>query len=501
MMTSGRGHSTAAQATRLAAAVVGLIILGCAPPPRGRGPAEPARYPYALFMTARGWGPDEKSAIKEARDELSRMISVQIQNEFHTVIESEIRDTLAKNLSYMKDETVAFTRNDLFATSVAEAWYDHEKEMHGVVLTLDRSVAADRYVAEIQWALEQSARLFDSAAQRQQEGEYAVALQDDVEALRRIQRAVKLQLAGMIVSPPMSARFRDMIRAPALAGIKEHIRALLAEIRLSKAAGDHQRTLPGYGLATPLHLQVLAGAQGKPVAGLPIRFSLAEGTGKLQEQAVTNAGGTAECHVEEVPGSVGAAGAVVAAVDVASMGEGADLSGITPPQERFTFYLPTKANSYFAVYANDAVASDAVKDCLSGRGFQLVEAVKVLQLAQRHGLGTDADEEALLEAFAELQGHLGSKGFLFIVAGTIRPAGSEATVTDFGTLHIARASYTLRLVDVSPPAENRTVLLVTGQAKEGCTDDAREAARRARAAAGLEACEDLLTGLRDRLSR
>ena len=275
------------------------------------------------------------------------------------------------------------------------------------------------------------------------------------------------------------------------------MRGLLAGIHLLKTSGDEQRTHPDYGLKEPLVVQVTAGGSGQPVVNLPVEFSFSKGKGRLQATTMTNSRGVAECHVEKVEGGTGAANTIAAKIDIESMAADADLYLITPPQVAFNYYIPTKSNTHIAVYVEDETASNVIKEALSSSGFRVVEESSVLKLAAEHEVRDDAEEEELLQAFSELQEGIGPQGFLFIVAGTVKVSGIEAMQTPSGTLHIARAPYAFKLIDVSAPGDEKSVVIVTGQGKEGYTDDEKEAARRACIAAAREAAAKLV----DRLNK
>lgn len=477
----------------VAFALVWALLAGCATP---AGPDETAMrsaYPASRFMTATGCAQDEESALRAARVELSRMISVEVKNEFRSVTQRVTRDALSENLSVITDKSVEFTENDLVATEATKAWRDPLGSCC-VLVILNRAVAGEGYVAKIESALDQSETLFASGTRRQQEGEYLVALQDYFEGLREIQKAVRMQLAGVVICPGRADQFRDMVEAPLLSQIKDRVRGLLQDVRIEKVAGDEQRGHLGYGLEEPLSVRVTAGSAGKPVKNFPLRYELVEGEARLEAEAKTDAEGRARCYVEEAMAG-GEANSVVAALDLDDLAGVADLFQIPRPEVTFAYYLPTRSNVRFAVYVDDATATDAITDALSGRGFRLVEPSKVQGLAEKHKVGADAEEDRLVEAFSDLWQDVGSGNFLFIAAGTLKEGGVEGVETIHGTLHIARVPYTFKLIDASAQGKKRTIAAGMGQGKDGYTGDEKEALRRARIKAGQQMSAEMIEGL------
>ncbi len=485
----------------IAVLALGLAVSGCGTtqaPPRRR-PCD--AYPSARFMCAVGYGRDERSATEAARVELARSVSVHIVSEFRKIVQSRREDALVKNLTDVVEKTVSFTDNDLVGTRVAESWYDAAANEHGVALVLDRAAAGAVYARRVQSAVEEGERLHESSRSRHGQGLYPVALQDDLEALTHIQSAVRIQLAGMVVCPSgMQQSFYDMVRAPILAEIKDHLREMLHQISVEKVSGDGQRIHPGYGLKQPLVVRATAGDGEKAVGGLPLRFWFSEGKGELPGGAQTDARGEAVCRVERVEGGTGTVNTIVAELDLAFMTEQADLAHVTAPQATFTYYLPGRSNTYVAVYVDDEVASDAIMEGLSASGFLLVQESDVLKVATGHNLRSDADEAELLRVFSELQQVIGPQAFLFIVAGKVEPGEIAATETSAGTYYVAVADYSFRLLDASLPAEEKTVRVLTGDGTEAWTDNKEKAMRRARREAGRNACAEILKELSTRLS-
>ncbi len=452
-------------------------------------------------MSAVGYGRNERSATVAARVELARSISVEIVSEFSKIVQSRREDALVKNLTDVVEKTVLFTDNDLVGTRVVDRWYDAAAREYGAALVLDRAAAGAVYARRVQSAVEEGERLHESSRSRHGQGLYPVALQDDLEALTHIQSAVRIQLAGMVVCVSAKQQsFYDMVRAPVLAEIKDHLREMLHEISVEKVSGDGQRTHPGYGLKEPLLVRATAGAGAKAVTGLPVRFWFSKGKGKVPGGAQTDARGEAVCRVERVEGGTGTVNTIVAELDLASMTEQADLAQVTAPQATFTYYLPGKSNTYVAVYVDDKVASDTIMEEVTAGGFLLVQESDVLKVATGHNLRSDADEAALLRVFSELQQVIGPQGFLFIVAGKVEPGEIAATETNAGTYYVAVADYSFRLLDASLPAEEKTIRVLTGDGTEAWTGDKEKAMRRARREAGRNACAAVLKELSRRLS-
>ena len=497
MAVVGRLCSGLIQAPWLALVAVALVVSGCQSVP-GHVDGATREYPRGRFMTAEGWGPDEKAAVRDARAELSKMIGVRIRDEFLAVLESTRRGALRDNIEQITQKTVELSENDLVATGIARSWYDADKKSQGALVVLDRSAAGPVYATRIRSAVDQCLLLLEAARGREKAGDYGLALQNDLEALTHVQMAVKLQLAGMVVCPWMSEEFQDMVETPALVQAKDHVRGILGGLQLIKVAGDHQRTYPGRGLREPLVVRLSARDHDEFLSGFPLEFSPGDG---LTTRTVTDWEGKAECHLDKLPPSTAAANTVVARADMESMAAGADLSQLTPPQVEFIYYLPTRLNTHLAVFVQDDVASDTVKAVVSANGFQLVEESSIMALVTKHQLSSDADEAELLRAFSELGPSIGPKGFLFIVAGALDEVAIETQETTFGDLHIARVPYSFRLIDASAPSEKKTVLVVTGKGVEAYIGDPKEATRRARIVCAKEVSGKLLHDLADRLRR
>ena len=444
-------------------------------------------------MAATGYGNDTQSAINDARAELSRIISVHIRDEFE-MTEKSLRITDNKNVRneyerYVTSKTSAVTDNDLFATTVAGNWYDRERKTRAALVVLERSVAGSRYASQIKSAVEQSTLLFRQAAARLDEGRHAAALQNTIDALRQMQEAIRMQLIAMIVCPGR-VTLRTMIDPEFVAAIKDSLRAQLADIHLEKVSGDNQKVYPG---RTPQRVAVRAvtADERKPISGLPIAFTQGRGSDLHDETATTDADGKVQFRVEKPEAGIASHGMV------ARVNTGAGLPGIAPPSQLFTIFMPTVSNTWVAVFIENAAASDAMQEAFSKGDFQLLDRAKVAALAKEHKISSDTKDAELLKAFAPGDLDIAQDGFLFIVTGSAKPGQVKTMKTDSGSLHIASAAYSFKLLDANSA---EVIHVSTGEATEGDPEDKETAVRRVHEVAARQACGDLLRSLRKRLA-
>ena len=457
---------------RLVLAAAGLLLAGCAGPPAHKpagGPSEEearlAKYAEDRLFCATASGSTRRLAEVAARRALSEQISVSVKSEFLSIVQSKRKNALTENLSFMSDKTVSVSANELMATKVAERWYDADTKQHFALVVMHRGDAATAYAAGIRSALEHGRRL-DAAAQRlQKQGDELLALQNDLEALAEFQRAVKLQIAGIVVKPQNADEFSKMAEEPKVVTVTNRARALLQKIKIRKLAGDNQRTYPGVGLKDPLVAQVVLGLKDTPVKNMPVAFGPNESAEGLYAAAQTDMEGKALGHIKG-----GSASAIHAMLDLGKMAPGLDPSHLAVPQGSFQCCLPTKSTARFAISSTDYAATDTIAKALSGCGCPVVKESQ----------------------FPELRRKLGTKGFLFLVKFTVKaPRPSRGSQTPYGTLYRATARYTVALSDVSDPAETKTLKTIPGKVSTRCPNDAGEAVRRAKAAAAAEAAEQI----------
>ena len=463
-------------------------------------------YPGERFATAVGLGADREEAASPALDELAGQINADIKNRFLSPATPDAEDAASVNILSVAEETLAVTADDLSDARPLKSWYDGVTDTYYVLAVLDRRKAVADWVKRIESDRLQARELSESGRSQHRAGNHVIALQDYLEALAMAQEGLKLTLLAGVLEHERQEEFREMLHGCLAATIKGEVRRLLGEISVEKAGGDKQWTAPGRPLAEPLSVRLAAGGTAKPLAALPVRFAFVQGDGELQETGVTDGRGVASCEVRQVQQSVFTVTRIEARLDLDAMADGVDFSGVTAPAVEFGCVLRARQNSFFALYVDEKtvegqtrdsqVGSDCVREALSQEGFVLIDGATVIERVGTDALSGESTPDELAIAFSGLMAAEEKRGFLMLVIGRIGLSLVETTSTSEGELFIVEAGVTLRLIDVSLAAGERTVLVVTKAGKGAFTDDVERAARRASESAATVAAKELAAALR-----
>jgi len=465
-------------------------------------------YPHEAFLSAIGLGEDLQEARKNACIELSNRIDVHMANTFASIVKSDRVDALARNLRWVSDKTVAFTEKDMVAIEMPKSWHDPVTGTYYALVVQERARVAATCKEKVRAALEQASELSNSARNHKKAGNYLTALQEYLEALALAQQSLKAQVMAMAVQPDKADEFASLTEEASIVEMKKALRQLLREISMEKAGGDNQWTAPGFSLKCPLLVRLTGGQGNKPLAGLPVRFRFAGGTGELEDVVATDEDGIASCTVSKVDRSLEPLTTIVAELDLARLAGDADLTRISPPSVEFTCLLRSKSNSLFAVYvdertlegapAPDALVGDAIEAAMRDNGFALIEHTELLKHVADDVLDAGATEDEMLQAFASLRDSVREQGFLLIVIGRSDAQVVESVKTSKGNLYIVHSPVSVRVIDASLPQDKRrTVLVVNVTGKGAFTDNRVEAVRRARQSAAQMCAQELVNALNE----
>jgi len=461
-------------------------------------------YPPAKFFIAMGTSADQASAETSARRQLTATLDADLGRRLERLQRPQANSPLSKNLAWFDLRTTAFAEENLTATRMAEQWHDPVTRTYYALLVLDRAAAALSRRTQITRALEVGASLLASARNHQKAENWTASLKDYLDAQAAACRAVKAQLQGIVLAPEGGAReFEDMVTTPILAEIGTDLRGLLQSISIAKIAGDRQWMPPGVPPASPFKVRVTAGAQSKPVAGLPVRLHLnAESVA-----AVTDASGTAQWQLHdplpEVPRP-----ALAAELDLAAISPEASPFRLTAPSVTFEYVLRSRVNSHLVVHVREKTGagkiietplSDALKLALAAEGFRVVPDSDVLKYSRTSDLDPEAPDGQVLGAFSTLADAIGPQRFLLVAIGEVQVRLERKAKDREGEFYMVNCPFKIRVLDNALPAGQKVIFTVTGAGKGAYLNNEAEATQRARADAETEASKALVNALRQKL--
>ena len=465
-------------------------------------------YPSEEYLSAVGLGQTPEGAEDAAHREMAASLDSAIAKKFKGLKESEASDPLVRNIKALQSETVKFGEADLVHSRVVETWRDSVTGTRYALAILNREKGATAFRNRATSAMSHAVEVSGSGANHRSAGNYRKALESYLAATEYGQKAVKYQLAGLILQPSKSAEWKKLLGQAIVAETRSAVQAVLGNVKLQKVSGDDQWTATGMGLKEPLTVR-LVGGESKPLAEWPVSFRAVQGKAQLESAGETDADGKATCRVVEVASAPGPTVAVRAELNLKPLAGEADVAGLEVPGVKFVCVLRSKSNSHFAVYVDESmpggepavnpVIADGVSENMETAGFTLMDRKLVQKRARAYGLAGDSESDAVLEAFAPLQREVEGKGFLLVAIIDADAKVVESVETSQGTLQIVHAPVKVRVIDPLVDTNGKPTVIsfqVTG--KGAHTGSVSKAARMARERVAKQVVEKLIVRLEDR---
>ena len=461
-------------------------------------------YPAGKYRRAIGVGEDLKVAESSARGELAFWLNARLKRLAGRLRTSARDAPLARDLAWLREDALAFTKDDLTMARTAERWHDPAADTYYTFAVLDPSEAAGVLRGRLIEARDQAAGLLVSARNYRKAGNLGRSIREYAEAVAAAARVAALHAKALVVAPDEGDAVDALEPEPLLDQACREMAELLAEVKLQKVQGDLQWVQPGGPPREPLAVMALAGEPAQPAAGLAVKFSLAEGA--AVGRATTDEQGIARWRPYAAL-QAGPRGSVIIA-ELELEGLPVDLSRLPQPRAEFHYMLRSKDNTRLVVYVRERTESgqtlstplaDALERALRDEGIRLASPEQVQEHVRTDGLATDSPEDVILSAFEPLRKALEPNGFLLVVVGDLRPHVTESSPVEGGELYFAKCPYKLRVLDPGLPTASKVVLTVEGSASGAYLEDRLEALQRARREALAKAVPQLVSGLMGKL--
>jgi len=336
------------------------------------------RYPDQLFITATGEGGSMETADKMAIIRVAEQIRISIKSELTLSQKANDRDGVvesSRDLSQTIDTSVDI--KNLEAISIVMRHHDRRNNIHYSFAALDRDKAASALIKKINDHYGLANEYFMTAERHRRNVEIAEAIPNYIRAAEEHRKGnAPLQLLNIISS---NAGNKDIIKAESAAIMEGRLIEIISKCRIEKVRGNMQRGKFGEALKKPL--QVLAtyehSGRNYPVQRLPLKFTILEGSGMLQQEVSTDFKGHAKTIVSRVNPS-----GIRNNIIEATLNYNEDSIPASLPRTHFTFILPVKedikirvsiSESNLGKKINPSVVKPAIVKELKARGFNVLE--------------------------------------------------------------------------------------------------------------------------------
>ncbi len=478
-----------------------------APPPEGAAPprwlarARHPEYPAEQFFLVVGMGPDPEAAGEDARALLLARLNGTLGELREELRASAGEDALSRNARFVRSAEVSFASSELATVRGVDHWRDPVSGTVYVLSALNRETAALVVRGQLAESADHATQLLAAARNQAKAGNCREALDDDVAALEAAQRALCLQMKGLVLaSADAGNQFREALPEPLVEEARLHLEEVLGRVNVTVVSGDDQWLAPGRPPVQPLVALVTAGPVATPLPGVPVRLRV-QSTGAELGQTSTDEEGVATWRLARAPTGVGADGVLLAQLDLAALAPGMDLSDLPVPSASFEFVLRSGANTSFVVMARGDVSAEfepALEAVLQHYGLRPVEPELLLRHLKALGPTEEPLDAEVLDVFSELRDALGRGHFLLVVWGGAETEIMDRVQTDQGELCIARCAFDFRLLDPDLPGVDKRLATVSGAGQGASLDGPEEAGSRATTDALSTVRDQLRHSLRDR---
>lgn len=259
----------------------------------GRDP----KYPETFFITAVGMvqssGNESKDRINadaSAFSQIVQQIKVNIRSKKIRIITETMENKITFE-SLNKDETTAVTEisSDLLlhGLSIQDRYYDKKKKIHFSFAVLDREIAASSMDDELLKLANTYRSVYSLAEKHTAEQLYFQVLQDYGRALEaNLLFQDRSDVLHVINNP---AQELDTLSIESESEVIGKIQNILGSLKLLKTSADNQEITPEKTIEIPPVVKVVYSKNGEdiPVQGIPIAFLFKQGSGKLNDRALT----------------------------------------------------------------------------------------------------------------------------------------------------------------------------------------------------------------------
>ncbi|MBI4553592.1 MAG: DUF4384 domain-containing protein [Candidatus Latescibacteria bacterium] len=262
---------------------------------------------------------DRQRADDLARAEIAKQIRVTVTARL-TAKEAERGSTTRPTVTHDIEETVETSVSlTLDGVVIKDRWYHKKARTYYSLALLDRQAAAERVAEKLRVVAQRAATYIaqgdrDLAAGETYRGFLAYAQAADDRAGAEADEGLYRALVGDQVEALLDTEARSSAFSPTVMDIERTIGRLVSSLAFSPVAGDQQRIEEGR-VPDRLTVRLTLAPSGAPVpaAGFPVRFLIAQGTGRLESPGVTARDGTVSATVSQA-GTCGEAACVVMAV-------------------------------------------------------------------------------------------------------------------------------------------------------------------------------------------
>lgn len=336
------------------------------------------RYPEELFITATGEGGSMETADKMSIIRVAEQIRISIKSELSLSQKASDRNGItesSRDLSHKIDTSVDI--KNLEGISIVMRHHDRRNNIHYSFAALDRDKASSSLINKINSHLGLANEYFMTAERHRRNVEIGEAIPNYIKAAEE-QRKTNPSLQLLNVIAPDAGR-STLIKTESAAIMVGRLIELVSKCKLDKVSGNMQRGEFGEALQKPLEIIATYEHNGRnyPVQRLPVKFSIKDGSGMLQEEVFTDFKGHAKTIVSRVNPSGIRNNIVEATFNFDEAAIPAKL-----PKTSFTYILPVKEDIKVKVTIGESnlgkkvippVVKPAIIRELKARGFNVLE--------------------------------------------------------------------------------------------------------------------------------
>jgi len=336
------------------------------------------RYPEELFITATGEGGSLETADKLSMIRVAEQIRVSINSELTLSQKASDRDGVvqsSRHLSRRIDTSVDI--KNLEGISIVMRRHDKKNHIHYSFAALDRDKAASALLKKINNHYGLANEYFMTAERHRRNIEIAEAIPNYTRAIGEQRKAdAPLQLLNVISA---GADQSVIITTESAAIMEGRLIETISKCRLEKVSGNLQKGEFGEALKKPLQVIATYKNNGRsyPIERLPVKFTILEGSGMLQQEVSTNFRGHAKTIVSRVSPS-----GIRNNIIEATLNYDKETIPAPLPKTNFTYILPVKEDIKVRVTMRESnlgtkiippVVKPAIIRELKERGFNVLE--------------------------------------------------------------------------------------------------------------------------------
>lgn len=297
-----------------------------------------ARFPEAFYLIAVGEGGSLENSDKTAMIRVVEQIQISIKSDLSLFQQETERDGLtesSRDLSLSINSSVNIKR--LEGLSIVSRHFDKGSGIYYSLAALDRQKSSAGLIKEINSSFGLANEYYKTAEKHKEQAEITEAIHNYVLAIDEYKESKPRVIILNAVAK--NAGDADLVKVPSLANMEGSLIGLISRLGLKIISGNHQSGEIGEALNEPLVVRATYESKGKHynIKGMPLIFTVKEGSATLQSNANTDSEGTASSTVSRV----NAVGIKHNTIEV-SLNYPDSSMPLTGPSETFTYLLPVK---------------------------------------------------------------------------------------------------------------------------------------------------------------